>query len=71
MNSGQGIEQAQEKFDAIKTQLEDLKIELEGQLSTISGRYDVMKDNMIETEVRPTTTNTTIHLVGLAWVPKD
>ena len=71
MKSGQGIDQAEEKFNMIQTQLEDLKLELEGALNSLSDQYDLMKEKIEEIEVRPTTTNTTVHLVGLAWVPNN
>lgn len=70
MKSGQGIEQAQEKYDAIDIQLQDLQIEMEGELAAITERYEAMKDRVEEIEIRPASTNATVHLIGLAWVPK-
>lgn len=70
MKSGQGIEQAQEKYDAIEEQLQALQLEMEGELAAITERYESMKDNIEEIEIRPASTNATVHLLGLAWVPE-
>lgn len=71
LKSGEGIEQAKELLESIEVQLEELELELEQQLSQISERYDVMKEELEEVEIRAISENIAIHLVGLAWVPYE
>ena len=69
LKSGEGIEQAQEILKSVEEQLDELRLELEEQLEEISSRYDVIKETIEEVEIRTTSQNITVHLVGLAWVP--
>ncbi|MFA5341893.1 MAG: DUF87 domain-containing protein [Clostridia bacterium] len=69
MKSGQSIDQAEERLKSLETQIEDLQIELEQQLKDISYEYDLIKDNSETIEIRAASTNITVHLSGLAWVP--
>ncbi|MDW7661123.1 MAG: hypothetical protein SCL54_06765, partial [Bacillota bacterium] len=68
---GEGIEQAKELLESIDVQLEELNLELEQQLVEISDRYDVMKEELEEVEIRAISENIAVHLVGLAWVPYE
>jgi len=69
MKSEEGIEQAQEILKSVDEQLEEVRLELEQQLEEISSRYDAIKETIEEVEIRTTSQNITVHLVGLAWVP--
>ncbi len=71
LKSGEGIEQAKELLESIDVQLEELNLELEQQLVEISDRYDVMKEELEEVEIRAISENIAVHLVGLAWVPYE
>ena len=71
LKSGEGIEQARELLESIEVQLEELNLELEQQLVEISDRYDVMKEELEEVEIRAISENIAVHLVGLAWVPDE
>ncbi len=70
LKSGQGIEQAQETLQAIEGQIEELQLELEQQLEAVSSKYDRLQESLEEIEIRALSENITVHLVGLAWVPK-
>ncbi len=70
LKSGEGIEQAKETLNVIDEQLTEIKDQLEQQLDEISIRYDVIKDSIEEVEIRATSQNITVHLVGLAWNPQ-
>ncbi len=69
LKSGEGIDQAQELLESITLQLEELKLELEGQLTEINTKYDVLKEELEEIDIRAISENITVHLVGLAWEP--
>jgi hypothetical protein len=69
LNSSQNIDQAQETLRSVEVQLEALQAELEEQLIKISDKYDMLKEKLEEVEIKATSKNITIHLVGLAWVP--
>ncbi|MBE0450798.1 MAG: DUF87 domain-containing protein [Clostridia bacterium] len=71
LKSGEGIEQAKELLESIEVQLDELNLELEQQLVEISNRYDVMKEELEEVEIRAISENIAVHLVGLAWVPHE
>jgi predicted nuclease with TOPRIM domain len=69
LKSGEGIDQAQELLESINLQLEELQTELEGQLTEINTKYDVLKEELEEIDIRAISENITVHLVGLAWEP--
>ena len=69
LKSGEGIDQAQELLESINLQLEELQTELEGQLTDINAKYDVLKEELEEIDIRAISENITVHLVGLAWEP--
>jgi hypothetical protein len=69
LQSSEGINQAQETLQSVETQLDDLKFELEQQVDKITDSYNMLLENLEEVEIRATSTNITIHLVALAWVP--
>ena len=70
LKSDQGINAAQETLQSIEAQLEDVQLELEQELEKISERYDMLKEKLDVVEVRATSSNITVQLVGLAWVPR-
>ncbi len=69
LKSGEGIDQAQELLESINLQLEELQTELEGQLTEINAKYDVLKEELEEIDIRAISENITVHFVGLAWEP--
>ena len=69
LKSGEGIDQAQELLESINLQLEELQTELEVQLTEINAKYDVLKEELEEIDIRAISENITVHLVGLAWEP--
>ena len=69
LKSGQGINQAQETLESVDAQLEELQLELEQELEKISESYNMLEERLEEVEIRATSGNITVHLVGLAWVP--
>ena len=71
LKSGEGIDQAQELLESINLQLEELQTELEGELTEINAKYDVLKEELEEIDIRAISENITVHLVGLAWEPVD
>ena len=71
LKSGQAIQQAEENMETVRVQLEEMQLEMEQQLNQITERYENIIDKIEEVEIRPTSTNITVHLVGLAWVPEE
>ena len=71
LKSGQAIQQAEENLETVRIQLEEMQLEMEQQLNQITERYENVIDKIEEVEIRPTSTNITVHLVGLAWVPEE
>jgi len=71
MKSGQSIDQAEERLKALEAQQETLQTELEQQLKDISYEYESVKDVIETVNIRATSTNITVHLLGLAWVPYE
>ncbi len=68
--SGEGITQAQETLQSVEAQLEKLQLELEQEIEKISESFNLQDEKLEEVQIRPTSTNITIHFVGLAWYPK-
>lgn len=71
MKSGQNIDQAEERLQALEVQYENIQIELEQKLKDVSSEYDLIKNHIETINIRATSTNITIHLLGLAWVPYE
>jgi hypothetical protein len=71
MKSGQSIDQAEERLKSLEVQLDTLQTELEQQLKDISFEYDSVKDKVETIDIRAASTNITIHLLALAWVPYE
>jgi hypothetical protein len=69
LKSGEGIAQAQETLRSVETQLEQLELELEQQVEKISESYNLLEEKLEEVEIRATSGNIAVHLVGLAWYP--
>jgi len=67
--SGQQISGAVETLQSIEAQIRELQMELEQQLEKISAGYNVMEEKLENVEIRPISSNITVHFVGLAWVP--
>ncbi len=69
LNSGQGIDQAQEKLAAIENQLNELQLELQEEVDKITEKYNILDEKLEEVEIRATSNNITVRLVALAWTP--
>jgi uncharacterized membrane-anchored protein YhcB (DUF1043 family) len=69
LKSGQGIEQAQETLRSVESQLEALRLELENQSDQIFDRFNVSDEVFEKIDIRATSTNISIPLCALAWVP--
>ncbi len=70
LKSGEGIEQAKETLETVNDQLVKINEELEQQLEEIASHYEMIKESLEEVEIRATSQNITVHLVGLAWNPQ-
>lgn len=67
--SGGTVAQAQESLQAVEAQLLELEAELTREVEKVSEVYSVINDQLEEIVIKPTSTNITVHLVGLAWAP--
>ncbi|MDI9486172.1 MAG: DUF87 domain-containing protein [Bacillota bacterium] len=67
--SGEGIAQAEETLRSVEAQLEQLESELQQQVEKISESYDMLEEKLEEVQIRATSGNIAVHLVGLAWCP--
>ena len=67
MKSGEGITQAEETLQSVEAQLEAIQLELEQEMEKIIEEYDLQDEIFEEVQIRTTSTNITIHLIGLAW----
>lgn len=71
LKSGQGIDQAEERFLLVQQEIEALNATLEDKITEISSKYDAIKDDIESIDVRALSGNITVHLVGLAWIPES
>lgn len=69
LKSGEAIAQAEETLRAVAAQLAELELELEREVEKISAKFDLHNEQLEQVLVRATSTNITVHFVGLAWVP--
>lgn len=70
LTSGQGIEQAQERLQTVNSQIEELQLELQEEIGKISDSYNLLDEKLDEVEIRATSSNINVRLVGLAWTPQ-
>jgi hypothetical protein len=67
--SGAGISQAEETLQSLEEQYQALQAELEREVEKVADSYNLLDEKLEEVIIRPTATNITVHLVGLAWIP--
>ena len=70
LQSGEGIAQAEETLKSVEAQLAELQFEVEQEVEKVSEKYNVQDEQLEEAQIRATSTNITVHFVGLAWSPK-
>jgi prefoldin subunit 5 len=67
--SGDGISQAEETLQSVEAQLRELESQLQQELERVAETYNPLDQKLEEIEIRATSANITVHLVGLAWRP--
>jgi hypothetical protein len=67
--SGSGISQAEETLRSVEAQLRELESQLQQQLERVAEIYNPLDEKLEEVNIRATSSNITVHLVGLAWCP--
>ncbi len=69
--TSESISQAEETLKAVGAQLEDIRLELEEEMGKIKDQFDLQDEVFEEVQIRTTSTNITIHFIGLAWKAKE
>ncbi len=67
--SGSGISQAEETLRSVEAQLRELESQLQQELERVAEIYNPLDEKLEEVNIRATSSNITVHLVGLAWCP--
>ncbi len=63
------VARAQEKADAIRQQMLDLEIKFQAELSDMEFRFDAELEELTPISVKPKSSDITLELFGLIWVP--
>jgi hypothetical protein len=63
------VARAQEKAEAVKQQMAELEMQLNGDLAGLDASFDPAFEELDEIRVKPKSTNITLELFGLAWMP--
>lgn len=63
------VARAQEKAEAIRLQLSELKERLQEDIDRIEIAFDTEAEELEEIRIRPKRTNITLEIFGLAWIP--
>jgi hypothetical protein len=63
------VARARETAEAIKEQLNQLELQLQGDIQNLEGAYDPASEELKEIKVNPKTTDMSLRLFGLGWLP--
>ncbi len=63
------VERAQEKYDAVKVQLEELEEQSKKDVAELEAKFDAQNEELKEIIIKPKSTELHVHMVGLAWLP--
>jgi hypothetical protein len=63
------VARAQEKAEAIRLQLSELEVRLQEDIDKIELALDSEAEELEEISVKPKSTNITLEIFGLAWMP--
>jgi hypothetical protein len=63
------VERAQEKYDAVKMQLEELEKQSKEDIEKLESSFDAQNEKLKEIIIKPKATDMHVHMVALAWLP--
>ncbi|MDX1500179.1 MAG: DUF87 domain-containing protein [Woeseiaceae bacterium] len=63
------VERAKQTADKVRAELAALNEQLEADIAALDTAYDAQAEELKEMPIRPKTTDITVPLVGLAWLP--
>ena len=63
------VARARETAEAIREQLNQLELQLQGDIHNLEGAYDPASEELKEIKVNPKTTDMSLRLFGLGWLP--
>ena len=63
------VERAQEKYDAVKLQLEELEEQSKKDVAELEAKFDAQHEELKEIIIKPKASELHVHMVGLAWLP--
>jgi len=63
------VERAEEKFEAVKLQVEELEKNLLADVEALEEKYDSQNEELKEIIIKPKSTELHVHMVALAWLP--
>jgi hypothetical protein len=63
------VARAQERADAIRLQLSELDEQLQKDIDTIELSYDAKFEELEKISIKPKSTDITLEIFGLAWMP--
>jgi hypothetical protein len=63
------VARARETAEAIREGLNQLELQLQGDIQNLEGIYDPASEELKEIKVKPKTTDMSLRLFGLAWMP--
>lgn len=63
------VARARETAEAIREQLNRLELQLQNDIQNLEGTYDPASEKLTEIRVQPKTTDMSLRLFGLAWLP--
>ena len=63
------VTRARESAEAIREQLNQLELQLQGDIQNLEATYDPASEELTEIKVNPKSTDMSLRLFGLAWMP--
>jgi hypothetical protein len=63
------VARARQTAEAIREQMNQLESQLQGDIQNLEGTYDPASEELKEIKVKPKTTDISLRLFGLAWMP--
>lgn len=63
------VARARQTAEAIRNEMNELDMQLQSDIQSLEGAYDPASEELEETSVKPKSTNMSLRIFGLAWMP--
>jgi hypothetical protein len=63
------VARARQTAEAIRSEMNELDMQLQSDIQSLEGAYDPASEELKEINLKPKSTNMSLRIFGLAWMP--